>query len=184
VEQSARSRLANPAYYGRWFERISVQFSDGVLTLRGRLPTFYLKQVLQTLLRNLEGVERIDNRVEVTNSAPRFHFPDGRNGALAGLDRIRNARALLRDHGTPLPKRLADAAVEFLSATQFADQWPEELRAAANRIQLRLLSAGDVLSSIRAMDELALKEAAGELLGFAKAARRWGSSPVRFPRVR
>jgi hypothetical protein len=31
------------------------------------LPSFYLKQVLQTLLRDLDGVTRIANRVDVVS---------------------------------------------------------------------------------------------------------------------
>jgi hypothetical protein len=33
------------------------------------VPSFYLKHVLQGLLKNLEGVERIDNRVAVVSPA-------------------------------------------------------------------------------------------------------------------
>jgi hypothetical protein len=123
--------------------------------------------------------------VEVTNSTPRSsssHGVDG-NGALPGLGRIRNAWELLDDHGTPLAKRLQDAAVEFLAATRFEQQWPAELHRAANRIKARLLSTGDVSSSIRAMDEAALGETAKQILRFAKAARRLASA-ARYPRVR
>ncbi|HEX7376563.1 MAG TPA: BON domain-containing protein [Pirellulales bacterium] len=38
----------------------------GMLTLRGRLPNFYTKQVALSLLTDLEGVEDITDRVEVT----------------------------------------------------------------------------------------------------------------------
>jgi hypothetical protein len=36
-----------------------------VLVIRGRVPTFYLKQLLQDALKEIEGVRRLDNRVEV-----------------------------------------------------------------------------------------------------------------------
>ena len=40
--------------------------SDGqTLIVRGRVPTFYLKQLLQESLRELPGIERVDNQVEV-----------------------------------------------------------------------------------------------------------------------
>ena len=39
--------------------------ADGVLTLRGCLPTYYLKQVAQTSVAGLEGVERIVNLIQV-----------------------------------------------------------------------------------------------------------------------
>lgn len=38
---------------------------EGMLTLRGRLPNFYTKQVALSLLADLEGVEEITDRVEV-----------------------------------------------------------------------------------------------------------------------
>jgi hypothetical protein len=183
IEEVARKRLAGTVHYARLFRRIAVQYDNGVLKLRGRLPSFYLKQVLQTLLRDLEGVERIDNRVEVTNSTPRPDFPNGNGGVFAGLGRIRNARELLNDHATPLAKRLLDAGVEFLSATRFEDEWPPELRRAANSIKLRLLSAGDIASSVRSMDEDALDEVAEELWLFAKAARQLAFAH-QIPRVR
>jgi hypothetical protein len=36
-----------------------------VLTLRGRLPTYYLKQMALAAVAAVEGVRRIDDRVEV-----------------------------------------------------------------------------------------------------------------------
>ena len=48
--------------------RLSCDYHEGVLTIRGRVPTFYLKQVAQSLLGKLEGVEEINNLVEVRNA--------------------------------------------------------------------------------------------------------------------
>jgi hypothetical protein len=39
--------------------------SENVLVIRGCVPTFYLKQLLQDALKQLEGVQRIDNHVDV-----------------------------------------------------------------------------------------------------------------------
>ena len=94
---------------------------------------------------------------------------------LDGLDRIHNAHELLHDHGTPLEKRLLDAGMEFLSATHFEDEWPSQLQRAANRIKARLLSSGDVPSSIEAMDKATLDETAEELLLFTKAAHQFAA---------
>lgn len=44
---------------------IRVDERDGRLILEGRLPSYYLKQMLQTMLRDVEGVRQIDNRVAV-----------------------------------------------------------------------------------------------------------------------
>jgi len=43
----------------------SLELQDGVLVVRGCVPSFYLKQMLQTVLKDLEGVQQIDNQVEV-----------------------------------------------------------------------------------------------------------------------
>ena len=37
--------------------------SQNRLVLEGRLPSYYLKQVLQTILRDVDGVQGIENRV-------------------------------------------------------------------------------------------------------------------------
>jgi hypothetical protein len=42
-------------------------FCDGVLTISGQLPRYYLQQVVLTALRDIEGVDRIDNRIEVSS---------------------------------------------------------------------------------------------------------------------
>jgi hypothetical protein len=68
VEDLARRRLVEQCPYAFCFDQITFNCSKGVLTLRGRLPSFYLKQMLQTLLRNLDGVTRIDNQVDVVSS--------------------------------------------------------------------------------------------------------------------
>jgi osmotically-inducible protein OsmY len=38
---------------------------DGVLTLRGCLPTYYLKQVAQAVVARLEGVRQVVNEIQV-----------------------------------------------------------------------------------------------------------------------
>lgn len=68
VEELARRRLAESCPYAFCFNQVTLSHADGILTLQGRLPSFYLKQVLQTLLRNVDGVTRIDNRVDVISA--------------------------------------------------------------------------------------------------------------------
>lgn len=68
VELLARRRLAEECTFAFCFNQVTFSHSQGILTLEGRLPSFYLKQVLQTLLRDLDGVTRIDNRVDVVSS--------------------------------------------------------------------------------------------------------------------
>jgi hypothetical protein len=67
VEQVAYEIVASHCpFHGRAREFEFERHGD-VLTIRGCVPSFYLKQVLQGLLKNLEGVERIDNQVDVVN---------------------------------------------------------------------------------------------------------------------
>jgi osmotically-inducible protein OsmY len=50
--------------------RVSCEFHDGLLTLSGQLPTYYLKQVAQESVSRLEGVRRVVNRIEVVSALP------------------------------------------------------------------------------------------------------------------
>ena len=52
-------------------KRCSCSLLDGVLVLRGCLPTYYLKQVAQEVVASLPGVERIDNQIQVVTAVPR-----------------------------------------------------------------------------------------------------------------
>ena len=63
VEAEAQSRLRTSNYLE--LRRVSCEFHEGVLTLRGRVPTFYLKQIAQELIRQLDGVVEINNRLVV-----------------------------------------------------------------------------------------------------------------------
>ena len=58
----ARSRLRGNPYPA--LKDIACEYRAGTLTLRGRLPSFYLKQRAQEAVARIEGVERIDNRIE------------------------------------------------------------------------------------------------------------------------
>jgi len=44
---------------------ISCDVREGVLTLLGRVPSYYLKQLAQSIVGSLPGVQRIDNQLEV-----------------------------------------------------------------------------------------------------------------------
>ncbi len=50
---------------------ISCDYLNGVLVLRGCVDTYYLKQVAQAAVARLEGVERIDNQIQVATPAVR-----------------------------------------------------------------------------------------------------------------
>jgi osmotically-inducible protein OsmY len=48
---------------------VSCDCRDGVLVLRGCLPSYHLKQVAQEAVARLEGVGAVDNQIEVVAPA-------------------------------------------------------------------------------------------------------------------
>jgi osmotically-inducible protein OsmY len=72
----AESRLRRSAYLA--LQQLSCEFRAGVLTLRGRLPSYYLKQVALAVVTPVEGVERIDDQIEVAAPAAASASSEGR----------------------------------------------------------------------------------------------------------
>lgn len=66
--QTARALLAEHDHFFGRSERFEFEQAEEVLVVRGQVPTFYLKQVLQTVLREVAGVKRIENQVDVVCS--------------------------------------------------------------------------------------------------------------------
>jgi hypothetical protein len=65
AQQRARELLSrHPHFYGR-VDSFEFEWVDEVLVVKGAVPTYYLKQLLQSALRKLEGVHRVDNQVVV-----------------------------------------------------------------------------------------------------------------------
>jgi osmotically-inducible protein OsmY len=67
-ELAERSLRSNP-YLA--LKNISCDWLDGVLVLRGCLPTYYLKQIAQEVVASLQGVARLDNQIQVVTPALR-----------------------------------------------------------------------------------------------------------------
>lgn len=44
---------------------ISCRFREGTLTLRGRVPTYFLKQTAQEFVARVDGVKTVDNQLDV-----------------------------------------------------------------------------------------------------------------------
>ncbi len=63
VEGEAGARLRCSAY--RDIRGVTCEFHEGVLTLRGRVPSYYMKQIAQSLVLGMEEIEEINNRLEV-----------------------------------------------------------------------------------------------------------------------
>jgi len=49
-------------------QNISCDYHEGVLILRGTVPSYHLKQVAQAVVASLDEVAQIENRMEVVTS--------------------------------------------------------------------------------------------------------------------
>jgi hypothetical protein len=57
----------NQHFHGR-ADRFGFRSDEGVLTVWGSVPSYYLKQVMQSVLQDVPGIRVIDNRVTVVSS--------------------------------------------------------------------------------------------------------------------
>jgi hypothetical protein len=64
VAELAQQRLRESPYLA--LRKVNCRFHEGVLLLTGEVPTYYTKQVAQTLVKGLDHVVVIDNRLIVT----------------------------------------------------------------------------------------------------------------------
>lgn len=74
VSQAPPKELAERCLRGNShlsLKTITCEYLSGVLILRGFVGTYYLKQVAQTAVSQLDGVERIDNQIQVVTPYPR-----------------------------------------------------------------------------------------------------------------
>ena len=63
VTKAARCLLQKSPY--GIVRRISCEYDGGVLVLKGRLPSYYHKQVAQEAVVDLRGVQQVHNEIEV-----------------------------------------------------------------------------------------------------------------------
>jgi hypothetical protein len=81
LNRRARHALAPHNQLRASAEGLSFELKDEVLVIRGSVPSFYLKQMVQTVLKDLDGVRQIDNQVEVVGAngfGRDGHPPDAR----------------------------------------------------------------------------------------------------------
>jgi hypothetical protein len=76
----AQAKLANSPYLP--LRNLRCDDHEGVLAVRGQVPTYYLKQLAQTVVRDIPGVEVINNQVLVVRLEARRFPPD----SLAEID--------------------------------------------------------------------------------------------------
>ena len=67
LQELAEGRLWRNLYLA--LKNVACDCRDGVLVLRGCLPSYYLKQVAQEVVARLEGVQAIDNQIQVVPPA-------------------------------------------------------------------------------------------------------------------
>jgi len=67
VTEIVEKRLQESMYVA--LRTVSCHFKDGLLTLRGIVPTFYVKQVIFSLVEDLEseGIKGINDEIDVVN---------------------------------------------------------------------------------------------------------------------
>jgi hypothetical protein len=63
IAELARAELRRSSYTE--LRDVDCDFSGGILTLSGRVPSFHLKQMAQTVVADVRGVMEIDNLLEV-----------------------------------------------------------------------------------------------------------------------
>ena len=66
IAEIAQAQLRRSSYSE--LRDVHCDFQGGVLTLRGRLPSYHLKQLAQANVAKVPGVVEVDNRVEVVAS--------------------------------------------------------------------------------------------------------------------
>jgi osmotically-inducible protein OsmY len=64
-----QSRLHGSPYLA--LRDIGCTYEGGVLTLQGRLPTYYLKLMAQSVVADVEGVTTVVNCIEVMTTRPK-----------------------------------------------------------------------------------------------------------------
>jgi osmotically-inducible protein OsmY len=69
LAKMAEDRLRTNPY--RTLRKVRCTCRDGVLYLRGSVPTYYLKQLAQEAVAEVDGVHRIKNLIDVLSPACR-----------------------------------------------------------------------------------------------------------------
>lgn len=65
IIEAVRQALHATGY--QQFQRLQVYYEHGRITLQGDLPTYYLKQVAQTVVMSISAVRDIDNDIQINN---------------------------------------------------------------------------------------------------------------------
>ena len=63
VVEAAEQILRESPYHQ--LRELKCEFRDGILILRGQLPSLHLKQLAQTVVQELDSVATVQNHIEV-----------------------------------------------------------------------------------------------------------------------
>jgi hypothetical protein len=64
----AREAVAKSAHFRGRIDRLHFVERGDALIVLGAVPSFYLKQILQELVKGISGVGRVDNQVDVVSA--------------------------------------------------------------------------------------------------------------------
>lgn len=67
VVEEARGRLGQSSHL--FLRHVECHVEGSTLYLDGKVPSFYLKQTAQSLLKSLDGVKQVDNRLQVVSAS-------------------------------------------------------------------------------------------------------------------
>jgi osmotically-inducible protein OsmY len=67
LSEMARHLLANHPHFRGRVDDVAIDHEGRTLLLFGKLPTFYLKQLVQEAVRQVPGVQRIENHIDVAS---------------------------------------------------------------------------------------------------------------------
>lgn len=68
IARAAKLALEKSAY--RSLQGVDCEYNGDQLILRGTVPSFYMKQVAQSLLKPILSIQRVDNRLLVASRPP------------------------------------------------------------------------------------------------------------------
>ena len=84
IAEIAQQVLRQSAYFE--LREVACDFSGGILTLRGRVPSYHLKQLAQAAVAEVPGVVEVHNRVEVVMPRPSQDRAWKENQSLASVE--------------------------------------------------------------------------------------------------
>jgi osmotically-inducible protein OsmY len=73
IEGSVAARLRQSPYPA--LRRISCRLGDAALILRGRVPSYYMKQVAQIIAVSVDGASVVQNELEVYRTSSTLEGP-------------------------------------------------------------------------------------------------------------